>query len=296
MLDNNMLEALGLVLECGGFEKAAKALFISQSAVSQRVKQLEEYMGQVLIVRTSPPKPTLAGRQLLKYYKQVKYLEEDVLSRLVSGAKEKYTILTLGVNADSLSTWFIDIVNDFFKTNHVLFQLIVDDQEETHKLLKDGDVVGCISASNVVVQGCSCHYLGAMPYKFAASPSFCQKWFGNGIGYDSAMKAPAVMFNTKDTLHYRLFNDIFQKLPDGFNTHYVPSSEQLLHAVVSGLGYGALPNIQAESYLKEGQLVDLFPGVYIDVNLYWHCWNIDLRFLKTFSKSLVESSRHILNP
>lgn len=296
MIDGNMLEALGLVLECGGFEKAAKALFISQSAVSQRIKQLEEHMGQVLIVRTSPPKPTPAGRQLLKHYKQVKYLEDDVLSRLISGAEKKYTILNLGVNADSLSTWFFNVINDFYKDNNILFHLIVDDQDETHKLLKDGDVVGCISSSNTIVQGCSCDYLGAMPYKFAASPSFCQKWFNSGIEYDNAAEAPTVNYNTKDTIHYQLFKNIFQKSPAKFNTHYIPSSEQLLQAVKSGLGYGAVPSIQAKDYFKTGELIDLFPGIYIDINLYWHYWNIDLRFLKQFTKSLTEQSKHILKP
>jgi len=296
MIDGNMLEALGLVLECGGFEKAAKALFISQSAVSQRIKQLEEYMGQVLIVRTSPPKPTPAGRQLLKHYKQVKYLEEDVLSRLISGAEKKYTILNLGVNADSLSTWFFNIVNNFYKDNNVLFHLTADDQEETHKLLKDGDVVGCISSSNTIAQGCSCDYIGAMQYKFAASPSFCKKWFNNGIEYDNAAEAPTVNYNTKDTIHYQLFKNIFHNSPAKFNTHYIPSSEQLLQAVKCGLGYGAVPSIQAEDYFKTGELVDLFPGVYIDINLYWHYWNIDLRFLKEFTKYLTEQSRHILKP
>jgi LysR family transcriptional regulator (chromosome initiation inhibitor) len=296
MIDNNMVEALGLVLECGGFEKAAKALFISQSAVSQRIKQLEECIGQVLIVRTSPPHPTPAGKQLLKYYKQVKRLEEELSSQLVSTADQKYSVLTLGVNADSLSTWFSSIVHDFFKNHHVLFHLIVDDQEETYKLLTNGDVVGCISASNVPVQGCSCQYLGSMQYKFAASPDFCEKWFSNGVSYESAIKALTVMYNTKDTLHHKLFNNIFQKLPEKFNTHYIPSPEQLLNAVISGLGYGVLPNIQARIYFERGQLIDIFPGVYIDVNLYWHCWNIDFRFLKTFSKLLIESSRQVLNP
>lgn len=295
MIDNNMLEALCFVIECGGFEKAAKALFISQSAVSQRIRLLEERLGQVLVVRTSPPKPTAAGRLLFKYYKQVKYLEDEALARLVSGDEARYMVFSLGVNADSLATWFFDIITDFFQFNNVLFHLIVDDQEETHKLLKDGDVVGCISASSVAVQGCSCQYLGDMQYKFAASPDFCEKWFGNGVNFDSAVEAPAVMFNTKDTLHYQLFKTVFHKLPSAFRTHYVPSSEQLLRSVVCGLGYGVVPCAQAKNYFKSGELVDLFPGVYVDVHLYWHCWNIGLRFLQQFTETLVDASSTLLS-
>ena len=47
MLDNRLIEALALVVQEGGFDKAAKALYITQSAVSQRVKLLEELTGQV---------------------------------------------------------------------------------------------------------------------------------------------------------------------------------------------------------------------------------------------------------
>jgi len=294
MLDNNLLEAFGLVLDCGGFEKAAKSLFISQSAVSQRIKQLEDYMGQVLIVRTSPPRATSAGRQLFKHYKQVKCLENEILSNVLSGAKNKYTVLTIGVNADSLATWFYDIISEFTIKNNVLINIIVDDQDETRKLLKDGEVVGCISASNELIQGCSYHYLGSMQYSFAANKNFCQKWFGNGVSYDSAADAPTVMFNTKDNLHYKLFKNIFQKIPPEFNTHYMPSPERLLDAVLSGLGYGAVPNMQADKYFKNGELVDIFPGVYIDVNLYWHCWNIDFNYLKQFTSEIQIKSRELL--
>ncbi|MDP3479854.1 MAG: LysR family transcriptional regulator, partial [Desulfoprunum sp.] len=61
MLDYKLIEAFAGVIEEGGFEKAARRLHITQSAVSQRIKQLEEHYGQVLLQRTSPPIPTLSG-------------------------------------------------------------------------------------------------------------------------------------------------------------------------------------------------------------------------------------------
>jgi len=103
MLDNRLIEALALVVQEGGFDKAAKALNITQSAVSQRVKLLEELTGQVLLARTTPPQATLAGRKFLKYYLQVRRLEDDLMGEINQTDNKKFTPIALGVNADSLA-------------------------------------------------------------------------------------------------------------------------------------------------------------------------------------------------
>ena len=54
MLDYKHIEALAKVIQEGGFERAAQALFLTQSAVSQRVRQLEESSGQILKTSLSP--------------------------------------------------------------------------------------------------------------------------------------------------------------------------------------------------------------------------------------------------
>ena len=45
MFDYKLIEALAAIAEKGGFDKAAKSLHITQSAVSQRLKLLEDQMG-----------------------------------------------------------------------------------------------------------------------------------------------------------------------------------------------------------------------------------------------------------
>lgn len=45
------LAAFLAVLEEGSFEAAARRLSLTQSAISQRIKALEDRLGQVLIVR-----------------------------------------------------------------------------------------------------------------------------------------------------------------------------------------------------------------------------------------------------
>ncbi|WP_258045379.1 LysR family transcriptional regulator, partial [Escherichia coli] len=59
--DYRTLQALDAVIRERGFERAAQKLCITQSAVSQRIKQLENMFGQPLLVRTVPPRPARRG-------------------------------------------------------------------------------------------------------------------------------------------------------------------------------------------------------------------------------------------
>ena len=52
--------------------------------------------------------------------------------------------MTVGINADSLATWFFPAVGGFLDCERVLLDLSVDDQAETLKLLKNGEVLGCV--------------------------------------------------------------------------------------------------------------------------------------------------------
>ncbi|WP_170732410.1 LysR family transcriptional regulator, partial [Escherichia coli] len=54
-IDYSLLKNLDLVIKQKGFYRAARILGISQSAISQKIKKLENQCGVQLITRTSPP-------------------------------------------------------------------------------------------------------------------------------------------------------------------------------------------------------------------------------------------------
>jgi len=110
MLDYKRIEALAMVVQEGGFERAAKALYLTQSAVSQRIRQLEERTGQLLLSRTTPPLPSDAGQQLIKHYRQVRLLVGNLSKGLTADNSDNPTTLAIGINADSLSMWFLGVV------------------------------------------------------------------------------------------------------------------------------------------------------------------------------------------
>jgi LysR family transcriptional regulator (chromosome initiation inhibitor) len=296
MLDYKLVHALAMVVQEGGFERAAAFLHLTQSAVSQRVRLLEDQTGQVLLARTSPPRPTAAGTRLVKHYRQVEQLEAGLAEEADFFGSAGYRSLAIGINADSLATWFIAAVGPYLELHPVVLDIRVDDQDETHRLLRAGDVAGCISTRATPVQGCRLTVLGSMPYRLYATPAFARHHFPDGVTPAAVAQAPALLFNRKDRLLHRLLDANMGRLADGLPRHYLPSSEKFVDMIAAGLAYGVLPDLQARSLASRGRIVDLLPGEMGDGRLFWHCWGVASGALERLSRALADGARRMLRP
>jgi len=294
MLDYKLVEAFAVVAGEGGFEKAARVLHLTQSAVSQRVKLLEEQAGRILLIRSVPPRPTAAGKEMLKHYRQVRRLEDDLGPGLGSETAG-FTSLPVAINADSLATWFFPAINDFLAEEAVLLDLSVDDQAQTHRLLRDGEVLGCVSEQSNPIQGCRVEYLGRMDYKLYSTSEYKMRWFPHGVTSEAVSRAPILIFNRKDLMHGTLIEKKLGEQPLAFNAFYLPSSEKFAPTIASGRVCGMLPDQQAREYLDRGLIVDLIPGQMFTVRLHWCCWNLESAQLKRFSSALIKGARRELN-
>jgi LysR family transcriptional regulator (chromosome initiation inhibitor) len=294
MLDYKLIEALAMVAQEGGFDKAARTLHITQSAVSQRVKLLEEITGQVLLARTTPPRATRFGQKLLKHYLQVKRLEDDLRGKMDGDTGNEFTSMAVGINADSLALWLLEAINPFLIEERVLLDIRVNDQEQTHRLLKDGEVMGCISTQKLAMQGCRIDYLGCMHYRMMASADFAAKWFPDGLTAEAVRLAPAVIFDRHDELHHKLLHQVLDEMPAAIPTHYVPSVEKFADFVVLGLAYGMLPDQQSAPLAAAGQVIDLSPDHHIQVKLYWHCWNLKSDLIEKLTTHLIRKAKTLL--
>ena len=65
-LDLAQLRALRAAVDIGTLDGAARALHVTPSAVSQRLKALEQATGRVLLVRSRPVQVTEPGRAVLE--------------------------------------------------------------------------------------------------------------------------------------------------------------------------------------------------------------------------------------
>ncbi|MBU1039844.1 MAG: LysR family transcriptional regulator ArgP [Proteobacteria bacterium] len=302
MIDAKLLETLAAVMDEGGFERAARRLNLTQSAVSQRIRQMEEFVGQPVLTRTQPPRPTGPGRALLRHSRRVGLLESELVTELSrqlepSGAAAApgapWQSLALAVNADTLATWFTRAVLPVLVNERLVLDLRVDDQERTLELLRGGEVAGCVSTRETATQGCRAEPLGVMRYYCACAPAFAERWFPQGLTLKAAWSAPAVVFNRDDNVHDHYLQQNLGDSPEGAPRHHVPNSERFVDFVLGNAGYGLIPHLQADSHLASGALVALGPAP-LPVPLYWHCWNIPSVLLAEVGKALKTAARREL--
>ncbi|MCY7290490.1 MAG: LysR family transcriptional regulator ArgP [Cryobacterium sp.] len=295
------LHTLVALVEEGTFEAAAQRLRLTASAVSQRVKAMEQAAGQVLIQRVNPVVPTIAGDVVLRHARQVQLLEGDVAIELGAGLQTGgRTSLALAVNADSLGTWFLDALAAVPADSGAVFDIYREDQEHTTSLLRSGAVMAAVTSTAEAVQGCSSARLGSMRYRAVASPRFVDAWLGGvagpaGPNLEGLDTAPMVNFDRRDDLQHRFLRGIGGRATD-VPRHHIPTSADFARAVVLGLGWGLLPEQQCLTELGDGRLVELAPGHPIDVVLYWQRWNIASRLLDQVTDAVGRVAAASLHP
>jgi LysR family transcriptional regulator (chromosome initiation inhibitor) len=272
-LDAVQLATFQAVIAEGSFEAAARALHVTPSAVSQRIKALEQDVGQVLVRRAKPAAPTEAGQALVRYAGQVALLEREALAAARGALAGSRVRISVVVNADSLHTWFLPVLT---RVPDVLFDLHQDDQEYTADLLRTGTAMAAVTAQHVAVQGCRVERLGAMRYLAVAAP---------GFDAGDLATAPVILLNRKDQLQHRFLAALTRRRLDP-PIHYVPAAAAFVDAVRLGLGWALVPEQIARADIAEGRVVELTPGRHLDVPLYWQYWRMQSAVLTALTEAV----------
>jgi LysR family transcriptional regulator (chromosome initiation inhibitor) len=260
MLDYASLAALAAVVKEGSFERAARALHVTPSAVSQRIRLLEERVGCALVVRGQPCEATQTGRQLCRHVDRVRLLEHELHTAVPTLEKDgaARVPLPIAVNADSLATWFAPALAAFAADAQVLMEVAVDDQDHTSEWLRSGRVLAAVTGTARPASGCNSQALGAMRYVAAASPGFVARYFAKGVGAASLALAPSLVFNTKDELQARWVRRLCRRhieLP----RHTLPSSQAFVTAALAGMGWGLHPQALVDQLLKNARWWNCYP-------------------------------------
>ncbi len=297
MLDYAALSALAAVVREGSFDRAAQALHVTPSAISQRIRLLEERMGCALVLRGQPCQPTEAGRRLCQHVDHVQLLEQELhgaLPTLSSDAPIRPR-LPIAVNADSLATWLAPALASYAAQAPVLMDVAVDDQDHTAQWLRSGAVLAAVTASARPAAGCNSQPLGAMRYVAAASPAFMARHFPDGVDVASLSLAPSLQFNAKDDLQARWVRLYWGK-PVELPRHTLPSAQAFVTAGLAGMGWGLHPQALIEGHLAQGSLVELVPKRPLDVPLHWQQARVASRLLGQLTQHVVTAARTALQP
>jgi len=293
-VDPEAARTVAAVLDEGSFDAAARRLLVTPSAVSQRIKTLEQQLGRILLVRSKPARATEAGEAVARFGRQVALLERDAIagSGLAGEAEGARVRIPLAVNADSMATWFLAPLARLSARHDVEFDLHRDDQNFTARLLESGTVMAAVTSESEPVGGCRVEALGALRYVAAASPGFARRWFSDGVTAAALARAPFVDFDRRDVLQQDWLRERGVD-PWPVPRHHVPASADFSAAVELGLGWALLPVPHAAPGLADGRLVRLDDEEFASP-LFWQQWNLRSELLDAIAAEIRAEADRVL--
>ncbi|RKT56092.1 LysR family transcriptional regulator ArgP [Saccharothrix australiensis] len=283
MLDPEAVRTLLAVVDEGTLDAAARTLHITPSAVSQRIKALEQRTGRVLLVRAKPARLTPSGAVVARYARQLALLEQDAFAGL--GLVERPTPIQVAVNADSLSTWFRAVVRELAADDGLVLGVLRDDQDHTAEALRQGLVVAAVTSSPRPVQGCRVRPLGRMRYHAVASRAFARRWSDAPLD-----ELPVVVFDEKDDLQDAFCRSVTGR-PASAHRHVLPDGPVFEDAVAAGAGWALLSEHQVRRHRR---LTHLHPDRPVDVPLHWQQWKLDSPPLQRVADAVFRAAREEL--
>lgn len=290
-MELDQLRTLRAAVEHGSLDAAARALHVTPSAASQRLRALESAAGQVLLVRSRPVRPTPAGEVLVRLARQVDLLVDDAGQALapdVPGGPPP--VLPVAVNSDSLATWVLPVLAGV--ADRVQVRVFREDESRTSALLRDGTVTAAVTTQASAVPGCRSTRLGAMRYRPTASPQFVARWFPDGPTARALAAAPVVRFDDTDDLQHAYLRRRSRRAEPP--AHGIPSSADFVAAIAHGMGWGMVPDLQAQAPHLAGRLVAFDPGATADVVLHWQRWALRSPSLDLLSDAMAAAARGTL--
>jgi len=289
----DLAATVAAIVDGGSLEAAARNLRITPSAVSQRLKTLEQQVGRVLIVRGRPATATASGEAVVRLARQTALLAHETLSNLGLDEGDARVDVPLAVNADSMATWFLPPLARLSASQGIDFDLHRDDQSFTARLLESGEVMAAVTSESHAVPGCTVSPLGVLAYEAVATPEFVQRWFADGVTVEALRTAPFVNFDRRDALQDEWLTSRGVD-PRDVPRHHVPASHDFAQAVTLGLGWGLLPGPQLAAALASGAVIPL-GGEQVRVPLFWQQWNLRSTILDAIAAEVADEARRVLS-
>lgn len=290
-MDYESLKTLESVIRNQNFERAAKELFVTQSAISQRINQLEVEYGQRLLIRELPYRATDLGEKILSHYRKVLSLEQ-ALDLNQSKSQDERPTLRVAMNVDSLEIWFQKVLQNSEIGKSLNLDITIDDEKFTLGYLKSGRVDVSIGIVKTPVSNHDCIVLGSMTYGLVSSPEFKKKFIPKSLKDSDIGQIPGIIFNERDDLHTSYLKKHFNFLGSYPKTS-IPSIRGIKSALISGFGYGLQPLMDIQSELKSKKLVLIDKSITIERVLYLHHWNYQTPILKKLISEIQNAAKEI---
>lgn len=290
-IDPGLARTLRVVAEEGTLEAAARRQHMTPSAVSQRLKLLEQQLGQRLLVRSRPVRLTPPGEVVVRFARAHALIEQEASAELGLEAQGERPRIGVAVNSDSLATWFVPALAAFAREHEAQLELQREDQDETARLLTTGAALAAVTSSPAAPPGYRSLPLGSLVYVACAAPEWTERWTGTADP-EVLARAPRIDYDLTDDLQATWLRRQGVD-PALAPRHLVPSTHELADAVVAGLGWGMLLTMQAEPLLASGELVAL-GGQAVTTPLFWQVAKAPSALLEALTEAVLETARREL--
>ncbi len=139
------LQAFSEIARIGTFTKAAESLALTQSALSHRIRQLEEELGTSVFIRTGTKiRLTDTGKRLLQYCNVQKQAQEELIHDLKQDPRKSAKLagrMRVGGVSSVMRPLVLPILSEIIQKNpDVRLEFSVRETAELKKLLVSGEV------------------------------------------------------------------------------------------------------------------------------------------------------------
>jgi DNA-binding transcriptional LysR family regulator len=262
-LNSDQLEAFWAVAGTKNFHKAAGLLFISQSAVTQRINALEKFIGQKLFNRNAKGiSLTETGEKLLRYCSLQREAETGFLNNLSADEGALKGALTVACGSVEAGTFILPVLSGIGRENPLLdISLKIDETIAPLEYLENRNADVVINREPVQKKGIRSYRLAAVDYLMVIS-STAGLEISDKPGEQELKKFRAIDFSPHDKI---TLNHLYNCFPDpdfsGLKRYFVNDDRSILEWVLSGGGFSVLPEILVLPYTRQGKLKILFPEI-----------------------------------
>jgi len=265
-LDSAQLEALWAVARAGTFRGAAQALHVTQPAITQRIRALEEVIGQRVFVRTSRgAELTAAGQLVAEHCRRTRDGEAELTARLRGARGGLVGRLAVVSGSSDGRAWVLAVLGELAREHpHLEVALRIDDRADAGPLLERAQVDVAVGEAAVRRRGVASRRIGVTSYALVASAELARGWPDRPTTAH-LRAARAIDFEEGDPTTVDLLE---RARPEAARAElrrcFVDDTRAILDWVLAGIGYSALPLATVEKLVAQGRLRRLFPDVTLE--------------------------------
>lgn len=259
------IEVIRSILLNGGFRAASEATGIAQSAISRRVRHLEDRMGVTLFERDGRGvRLTAAGRRLVEETEVLVSQRDRILEELTQGVMAG--VVRLGV-AETVTHTVLPKMLTGLRNDHPLlrFEISVDTSERMSQMLVDDALDIVILMRDLAPRGVNLTALPSVGLGWYAAPRHFK--LPRPAGIDDLAALPIVSFPKTSLPHRQVVELLSPGRKQAATVHGSASLATVLHLVGQGFGVGTIPHdivaawphagIEEIEVLPEAKLPDL---------------------------------------